>query len=164
MSRSFEYVAVLVRPRHRRSARRARMLAAAALASVAAATPALAQTSVTWINPGTGNYVDPANWSNNQTPTVADNNFLQINNGGTAVVNPADAAEGAFLNLGLQPGDSGTLLVNGGTLTLGELRVGGRQTIPTSLTSSTPNGGGTRNLIPTPRPGQAHGRTQTPPT
>src|SRR3954468_2137154 len=130
MSRSIEHVGAVVRRGNRRSARRGRMLAAAAasLASVAAVTPAvLAQTSVTWMNPGTGNYVDPANWSNNQTPTVADNNFLQINNGGTAVVNPADAAEGACLNLGLQPGDVGTLLVNGGTLTLGELRVGGRQ-------------------------------------
>src|SRR3954469_13106410 len=86
MSRSFEHVAVVVRPRDRRNSRRARILAAAALASVAAATPALAQSSVTWVNPGTGNYVDPANWSNNQTPTIADNNFLQINNGGTAVV------------------------------------------------------------------------------
>lgn len=118
-----------------------------AVAATAFTSPLLAQTAVSWVG-STGNYVDASNWSNNQTPQNADGNFLSINNAGTAVVNSGDSAEGAFLNLGLNPGDSGSLSVTGGTLTLGELRVGGRETVPDfSAGTFTATGGGVGSVV-----------------
>src|SRR6185369_7768450 len=86
---------------------------------------AQAQTQVKWIGT-TGSYITPTNWDSGVTPSNAANEFLQINNNGTAQVGGADAAQGAFLNLGLQSGDTGHLEISGGSMTLGELRVGGR--------------------------------------
>src|SRR6185437_9644358 len=81
----------------------------------------------------TGSYVNPTNWNPDTLPANTANNFLEINDTGTAVVNTGDAAEGTFLNLGLNTGDSGNLVIHGGTLTLGELRVGGRETLQSDL-------------------------------
>jgi len=52
-----------------------------------------------------------------------------------------------FLLLGLQPGDVGHAEISGGTLTVGELRVGGRDTIPVGINGAGPNGGGTGTFI-----------------
>jgi fibronectin-binding autotransporter adhesin len=93
-------------------------------------------------------YVTQENWNPDTVPANAANQFLQINDGSTALVQTGDAAEGAFLMLGMRPGDSGHLSITGGTMTLGEMRVGGRETINNNLADWTlgtfdPNGGGT---------------------
>src|SRR5687767_6782914 len=99
-------------------------------------------------------YVTPENWDPDTVPTNAANQFLQINDGSTALVESGDAAQGAFLMLGMQPGDAGHLSITGGTTTLGELRVGGRETIPTNLAdwsqgTFSPNAGGTGTVTQT---------------
>ncbi|HZZ42852.1 MAG TPA: dockerin type I domain-containing protein [Tepidisphaeraceae bacterium] len=142
------------------SIRMSLLIAAASSVAVGFVSPALASVPppttrpTDWNNAGGDNaYVNPANWNPALTsaPANADNEFLTINNGGTAVINPGDNAEGAFINLGLRPGDTGTLLITGGTLTTGELRVGGRETIATDLTDwsagTTGNGGGTGSVV-----------------
>ncbi|MEA2733920.1 MAG: hypothetical protein QOE14_371, partial [Humisphaera sp.] len=133
------------------SSRRVTMIAAAAAASLAG-NAAFGQTTqpVTWVGT-TGDYNTAANWSHNTTPTNAAQEFLQINNGGTATVSGTGTYQGAFLNLGLRPLDTGRLEISGGTITLGELRVGGRETIADDLTnwgsSFTTNGGGTGVVV-----------------
>lgn len=97
-------------------------------------------TPVTWVGT-TGDYNAGANWSSGVTPANVNNEYLEINNGGTAQIS-ADA-EGAFLNLGLNPGDVGSLQITAGTVNLGELRVGGRET----LQDGTPDGGGTGSVV-----------------
>ena len=127
--------------------------AAAAAASLGGAAVAVAQTNVSWVGAAGSalSYNDPANWSSGVTPANANNEFLMINNGGTATVSGTQAAEGAFLNLGLQPGNSGRLEISGGTLTLGEFRVGGREVIPdvSNPPNTIPNGGGTGSVLQT---------------
>jgi hypothetical protein len=124
-----------------------RQLLILAIAATTFSSAAFAQTAVTWVGT-TGNYVDPSNWSNNATPANADGNFLSINSSGTALINPGDSAEGAYLNLGLNPGDTGSLNITGGTLTVGELRVGGRETVPDfSAGTLSPTGGGTGSVV-----------------
>jgi fibronectin-binding autotransporter adhesin len=137
--------------RGNRCARRSAILAAAVLAGSVSAGSAYGQTAVNWVGT-TGSYTDANNWnpavvpSNSATPIQ----FLTINNGGTAQVVTGDAAEGPLLYLGLQPGQSGHLTINGGTMNLGEMRVGGLETIPDLVTPTnpgTPNGGGTGTVI-----------------
>jgi hypothetical protein len=134
------------------SSRRCAVITAAAAAAASfVGSAAHAQTPVTWTGvPATPlPYVDGANWSSGVTPANANNEFLQINNGGIATVSGTQAAQGAFLHLGLQPGDSGRLEISGGTLTLGEFRVGGRETIPdvANPPNTLPNGGGTGVVV-----------------
>ena len=128
---------------------RVQMIWLAAVAIGAWATDTYGQTAVTW--DGTiGAYTTATNWNPDVVPSNAANQFLTINNGGTAQVVTGDAAEGAFLYLGLQPGNSGHLTINGGTMTLGEMRVGGLEQIPDLVTPSnpaTPNGGGTGSVV-----------------
>lgn len=122
------------------------VVAAAAVAGGASA-GAYGQTAVTWVGT-TGDYQAGANWSSGSTPSNAAAEFLQVNNGGTVRVT-GGAAEGQFLMLGMNPGDTGSLEISGGTLTLGEMRVGGRETIPDGLGGFTPNGGGTGSVLQT---------------
>ncbi len=113
------------------------------------ATSTYGQTAVTW-DGTTGAYTTATNWNPDVVPSNAANEFLTINNGGTAQVITGDAAEGAFLYLGLQPGDTGHLTINGGTMDLGEMRVGGFEAIPDLVTPTnppTPNGGGTGTVV-----------------
>ena len=99
------------------ASRRRRVIVTAATAAAAsfAGSAARAQTAVNWVGaPNTPlPYVDPANWSSGVTPSNAANEFLMIgsaaNNNGVATVSGTDAAQGAYLHLGIQPGDSGRL-------------------------------------------------------
>src|SRR3954466_7281904 len=111
-----------------RSHRKVHLLAAAVLGCGLGGI-ARAQTAVFWQGT-TGPYVDASNWSSNATPSFAANEFLMINNGGTATVGGTDAAQGNFLTLGANAGDTGNLQISGGSLTLGEFRVGGNETLP----------------------------------
>ena len=106
------------------------------MSAVLATVPPPTTRPADWNNAGgDGVYVNGANWNPAiaGAPANANNEFLTINNGGTASIRPGDAAEGAFVNVGLRPGDTGTLLITGGTLSTGELRVGGRETITTDV-------------------------------
>src|SRR4051794_27607494 len=109
----------------------------------------------TWDATGTSDYNTPTNWDPDlaNPPTNTDNQFLTINNGATAAIN--SDAQGAFLILGLSTGQSGNLVINGGTTsTFGEIRVGGRETVPDDYNSATPtflaNNGGTGTVIQNP--------------
>src|SRR4051812_3644016 len=95
-------------------------LVAAAVAALAGSA-AFGQTTqpVTWVDTTTNDYNNAASWSSNQTPLNASHEFLQINNGGTATLSGSANYEGAWLNLGVHPGESGHLQIDGGTLTLG---------------------------------------------
>src|SRR3954469_1926122 len=93
----------------------------------------------TWDATGTSDYNTPTNWDPDLAgpPTNTDNQFLTINNGATAAINTD--AQGAFLILGLSTGQSGNLVINANTTsTFGELRVGGRETVPDDYNSATP--------------------------
>ena len=80
---------------------------------------ASAQTTF-WVADGVGNWNVPANWSAG-VPTSA--NEAQINNGGTArLFDPG--ARARLLNLGVNPGNSGTLEVLGGSASIDEAIVG----------------------------------------
>src|SRR4029453_13624483 len=107
---------------------------AAAVAALGG-TAAYGQTTqpVTWVGT-TGDHNTAANWSHNQTPANANREFLQVNNGGTVTYSDPTNYEGAWMRLGMRPGETGHMEINGGTLTLGELRVGGRETIANDLT------------------------------
>src|SRR3954452_25568689 len=109
----------------------------------------------TWDATGTSDYNTPTNWDPDLAgpPTNTDNQFLTINNGATAAIN--SDAQGAFLILGLSTGQSGNLVINGGTTsTFGEIRIGGRETVPNDYNSTTPtfvaNNGGTGTVIQNP--------------
>ncbi len=108
----------------------------------------------TWNATGSSDYNTLTNWDPNLTaaPSNGENQFLTINNGATAVIN--DYAEGAFLILGLSTGQSGNLVINSGTSIFGEMRVGGRETVPDDYNSETPtylpNNGGTGTVIQNP--------------
>lgn len=122
---------------------------AAAAVVCAWTTHTYGQTLVTW-DGATGSYVNASNWNPDVVPSNAANEFLTINNGGTAQVVTGNSAEGAHLYLGLQPGQSGHLTINGGTMDLGEMRVGGLEAIPDLVTPTnpaTPNGGGTGTVV-----------------
>ena len=133
--------------------RRVAVIAAAAAAASFAGSAARAQTLVTWVGaPATPlPYTDGVNWSSGVTPLNANNEFLQINNGGIATIIGGQSGEGAFLNLGLEPTQSGHLQISGGTLTLGEFRVGGREQIidPLNPPNLKANGGGTGTVLQT---------------
>jgi fibronectin-binding autotransporter adhesin len=131
-------------------------LVAAAATSLSCITSALAvvpSPPVTWDATGTADYNVGTNWNPDLAgpPTNADNQFLTINNGATAAIN--SDAEGAFLILGLSTGQSGNLVINSGTSTFGELRVGGRETVPddyTTWATTSPNNGGTGAVVQNP--------------
>ena len=134
------------------AARRRTAVCTAATATVAfcLAAPAMGQTTqpIKWTRPpitaGPGAFVDGANWDLGVAPSLAAFNDAEIGNDGTATIAAGDAAESGYLVLGRRPGESGTLTMTGGTLTLGELRVGGKEYIYNDATGvRDPNGGGT---------------------
>ncbi len=77
----------------------------------------------TWDATGSSDYNTPTNWDPNLTaaPSNAENQFLTINNGATAVID--DYAEGAFLILGLSTGQSGNLVINSGSADVKRFRM-----------------------------------------
>src|SRR2546423_1302540 len=121
--------------------------AAISLGGIGSAFATAPTPAFTWDAIGTSDYNIPTNWNPDlaTAPTNTDNQFLTINNGATATIN--SDAQGAFLILGLSTGQSGNLVINGGTSTFGEIRIGGRETIPDDYNSTTPvfgpNNGGT---------------------
>jgi autotransporter-associated beta strand protein len=154
------------------AARRAMILGAAVAATLSGASelyavvpPPTTRPSV-WVgptDPTPGAWLDANNWAYdddgdsgtapvNVVPSATGNHFAMINNDGLAEVT-ADS-EAAFLTLGTtwrsaSDFDKGHLKVTSGTLTLGELRVGGRESL-TSLTGTpTPNDGGTGTVLQT---------------
>src|SRR3954467_11843940 len=109
----------------------------------------------TWDATGTSDYNTPTNWDPDLAgpPTNTDNQFLTINNGATAAINTD--AQGAFLILGLSTGQSGNLVINANTTsTFGEVRIGGRESVPDDYNSATPvfgpNNGGTGTVVQNP--------------
>ncbi len=130
-----------------------RAYAAIAFAVASASATAFAQSTpeVVWNNLTSGNYNTAANWTPNGIPSNAALQFLEIGNGGTAIVDGVATYEGALLHLGLRNGETGNLLISGGTMNLGELHVGGRQTIPTNFldwtAGTTLNSGGSGFVI-----------------
>jgi hypothetical protein len=145
--------------RGRKSVRKCVLASAAVSAWVATAyavvppPPVVQNNWVGPVNPSTGEFVIPANWSLNLAPSTTDNHFATINNDGIAVI--SGDAQAAFLNLGMTyrgPGDvdKGTLNITGGTISLGEFRVGGRESL-TSLTATVDdyNDGGIGSVLQT---------------
>jgi hypothetical protein len=108
----------------------------------------------TWDATGTSDYNTPTNWDPDlaAAPDNGSNQFLTINNGATAAIN--GDSQGAFLILGLSTGQSGNLVINSGTSTFGEIRIGGRETVPDDYNSAMPNfianNGGTGTVIQNP--------------
>lgn len=94
---------------------RALLLMATAL-GMAAVSPAYAQE---WINPGTGSWLDPANWDLGSLPGTSD--VSAIGNGGTAEVRDGGAAVSALTAIGTLDGN-GTVRVTGpgSTLSVGD--------------------------------------------
>jgi fibronectin-binding autotransporter adhesin len=132
-------------------------LAAAASVSLGGINSAFAVAptpAFTWDATGTSDYNTPTNWNPDlvNPPANSDNQFLTINNGATAAIN--GNAEGLFLILGLTGSQSGNLVINSGTATFGELRVGGRDSIPDDYNSATPvfspNNGGSGTVVQNP--------------
>jgi hypothetical protein len=128
--------------------------AAISLSGIRSAFAVAPTPAFTWDATGTSDYNTTTNWDPDLTnpPTNTDNQFLTINNGATAAIN--SDAQGAFLILGLSTGQSGNLVINSGTSTFGEIRVGGRETVPDDYNSATPtyvaNNGGTGTVIQNP--------------
>jgi hypothetical protein len=137
--------------------RRIPVLAAAVTAalggSILGGSASFGQTVVNWVGtPAVPSpYITATNWSSGVTPANVNNEFLSINNGGIATVSGTEAAEGAYLHLGLLTGESGQLQISGGTLTLGEFRIGGRERIVdiNNPPNTIPNKGGSGTVIQT---------------
>src|SRR5215470_12291925 len=79
--------------------------------------PAVRATDLFWV-PNTGDFTDPASWGGT-LPGIDDGAFIE--NGGTATI-PATAAELHIntIHLGSGGGNSGHVIMNGGTLYLAE--------------------------------------------
>ena len=74
--------------------------------------------TLSWQNPGTGDWFVPGNWSPNQVPTSADSAYIL--NGGTATATGVPVSAGS-LNVGTASGPTaatGTVQIAGGNLTL----------------------------------------------
>ena len=101
----------------------AKKAALGAVALFAIANPALA-VDYFWSNPATGNWNNTANWSTGVIPTGGDNGF--INNGGTALIDASQNVVTSLATMGRGAGESGTLIMTGGTLTTNsDIRAGG---------------------------------------
>ena len=102
---------------HRRLTLAALLVACAA--SLAAASGVFA--TATWLNAGTGFWHDGANWSTLGEPTAADD--AVVNNGGTVeITSISELAQS--LNIGSVFLTSGTVVVPGGQLGVGDLTIG----------------------------------------
>jgi hypothetical protein len=139
-----------MKKRDQAAVNRRNVLMAAAAAALASGAVASAQTVTEWVGaPGVADsYTTATNWSNG-VPTNTGNYVAQINNGGYATLNAGESGEAAFLHLGLTQTQSGTLEINGGTLNVGEMRIGGRYQIPDPANpgSFIANGGGTGYVL-----------------
>jgi len=129
--------------------------AAISLCGIGSAFAVAPTPAFTWDATGTSDYNTPTNWDPDLAapPANTDNQFLTINNGATAAINTD--AQGAFLILGLSTGQSGNLVINANTTsTFGEVRIGGRESVPDDYNSATPvfgpNNGGTGTVVQNP--------------
>lgn len=73
--------------------------------------------NVTWINPGTGNWVDGANWDTGAPPNSATADAALITNGGTAVIDATQNVSTGNVTLAGPAGTVGHLQMTGGSLT-----------------------------------------------
>jgi hypothetical protein len=73
--------------------------------------------NVTWINPGTGNWVDGPNWNTGAPPNSATADAALIENGGTAVIDATQNVSTGNLTLAGPAGTAGNLQMTGGSLT-----------------------------------------------
>jgi hypothetical protein len=85
---------------------------------------------VTWINAGTGNWVDGLNWDTGNPPNSfgVTNDVALINNGGTAMITANDTVSTGSITLGVSLAtDIGRLVMTGGSLTTTntDIRIGG---------------------------------------
>lgn len=94
-------------PKCRRAGRAAALASAIALVTVAPV--ALRAADITWITPGTGDYLVPANWQGGAVPASPADNGL-VNNGATVTLSGAAPAAGGIV-LGDGVGNSGTFTV-----------------------------------------------------
>lgn len=77
-----------------------------------------------WINPGQGQFNDPANWSSNSVPAGSDD--ARVNNGGTAIIDSSMTLSMSLLQIADTNTTTGTVRMTGGSLTLSsDLRAGG---------------------------------------
>jgi hypothetical protein len=77
-----------------------------------------------WINPGQGQFNDPANWSSNSVPAGSDD--ARVNNGGTAIIDSSMTLSMSLLQIADTNTTTGTVRMTGGSLTLSsDLRSGG---------------------------------------
>jgi hypothetical protein len=84
--------------------------------------------TVTWVNAGTGNWVNGSNWDLGVPPSSASADIALINNGGTALIAGADVVSAGSITLGSSlTTDSGNLTMTGGQLTITntDVRIGG---------------------------------------
>jgi len=103
-----------------RAVRRVGKLRALLLVTTVLAPAAVSQSSAQqWINPGTGNWLDAANWDLGTLPGTSDHSA--IGNGGTAEVRAGDEAASESSAIGT-PDGSGTVKVTGpgSTLSIGD--------------------------------------------
>ena len=108
-------------PRRPHTHRRALGLATAAAIALLAAPAAFAQdTGVNWVA-ATGLWMDALNWDAMIPPESA--LIANINNGGTATIQPDDFASASEVHLGLSAGQTGNLVMNGGTLLVSDPRL-----------------------------------------
>lgn len=92
---------------------RALLLAAAALSASPAS--AVDPSAVRWVNPGSGSWLDPANWDHGSVPASDDTPY--VDNGGTAQVTGGDDAVSNHVIIGTG-GGSGAVEVSGPGSTL----------------------------------------------
>jgi hypothetical protein len=86
--------------------------------------------NITWINTGTGNWVDGVNWDTGNPPNSGGvtNDVGIINNGGTALIRLGDTVSTGSITLGVSLAtDVGNLVMTGGSLTTTntDIRIGG---------------------------------------
>lgn len=83
--------------------------------ALSATAPAI---DVTWINLGTGNWTDGANWDGGRPPGPGiTNEVAVIDNGGTAVIDGSQNVSAGSVSIADTTGSSGTLQISGGSLT-----------------------------------------------
>jgi fibronectin-binding autotransporter adhesin len=103
-------------PQSQSSCERRHLYACLLLAALLSAASPAHGADTTWIG-GTGSWFVPSNWSNGLPIITGGIDSAYINNGGTAQILSSGAVAN-FLELGIDVGQSGSLDVNGGGLTI----------------------------------------------